>query len=196
MLDGNIAASMGASIGVLNIGALILSGWEAYKARKHADDLSESKGIGIAMYSWCQLTLVGVPVLLLIDQDDVTTRYFVKTGLVFLICTNKKEWDLSGGGRQSRLRVSGLNTMNMSGTHHLATNVSRTLSMGSNVNYNTQSRRLSNDSTLGSITENHVGQYKRVDLNAWSEWRFILKVRMILSWVMCAQGLVQLSEPL
>lgn len=42
--------------------------------------------IPIAMFSWFQLTLVGVPVLLLIDTDDVTARYFVQIGLVFLAC--------------------------------------------------------------------------------------------------------------
>jgi hypothetical protein len=74
------------AIGCINIGALILSCWQAYQARNHSDQLSEAKGIGFAMFSWFQLTLVGVPVLLLIDTDDVTARYFVQIGLVFLAC--------------------------------------------------------------------------------------------------------------
>ena len=74
------------ALGLINLGALILSCWQAYQARNHSDELSEAKGIGFAMFSWFQLTLVGVPVLVLIDQDDVKARYFVTIGLVFLAC--------------------------------------------------------------------------------------------------------------
>lgn len=74
------------AIGCINFGALILSCWQAYHARNHSDELSEAKGIVFAMFSWLQLTIVGVPVLLLIDQDDVAARYFIQIGLVFLAC--------------------------------------------------------------------------------------------------------------
>ena len=42
-----------AAIGLINMGALLLSCWEAYKARHHSDEYSEAKGIGIAMVSGC-----------------------------------------------------------------------------------------------------------------------------------------------
>ena len=64
-------------LGCINIGALLLACWQAYHARSHSGEFSEAKGIGIAMYSWLQLGLVGIPVLILIDQDDVASSYFV-----------------------------------------------------------------------------------------------------------------------
>jgi hypothetical protein len=74
------------ALGFINIGALLLCCWQAYKARNHSDELSEARGIAVALFSLLQLTLIGVPIMLLIDQDDVTARYFVSVGLVFLAC--------------------------------------------------------------------------------------------------------------
>jgi gamma-aminobutyric acid type B receptor len=87
-MSQNKAVEIGcwAVLGSINFGALLLCFWQAYKARIHSDEFSEAKGIGMAMFSWLQLTLIGLPVLLLIDQDDVTARYFVTVGLVFLAC--------------------------------------------------------------------------------------------------------------
>ena len=130
------------ALGVLNIGALILSCWQAYRARNHSDQFSEAKGIGIACYSWLQLTLVGVPVLLLIDQDDVTARYFVKCGLIFLFCMtllcslfvpihrNKSLHDSGRNSRSGSVTISGIN-INASTTSV----ISRKTSMGNDGNH-------------------------------------------------------------
>lgn len=107
------------AIGLINSTALILTCWQVYKARNHPEQYSEAKSIGIAMYTWFQLVIVGIPVLLLIDQDHVTARYFFTTVLVFLICIsllcsvfvpilrNKKESEVSSRGKVS---ISGLDT--------------------------------------------------------------------------------------
>ena len=113
------------TLGIINIGALLLVCWQAYHARSHSGEFSEAKGIGIAMYSWLQLGLVGIPVMLLIDQDDVTSTYFVQIGLVFLVCMsllvsiflpiwkNKKQHDSRPAGR-SNTTVSGVNMTTVS----------------------------------------------------------------------------------
>lgn len=66
--------------------ALLAAGYQAYKARNISDEFSESKHIGVALFSWFQLLLVGVPVLSLIDNDNPIARYLLTTMLVFLIC--------------------------------------------------------------------------------------------------------------
>jgi hypothetical protein len=60
--NGAVEKSCWIAIGCINIGALILSCWQAYQARNHSDELSEAKGIGFATFSWFQLTLIGVPI--------------------------------------------------------------------------------------------------------------------------------------
>ena len=113
------------TLAIINIGALLLACWQAYNARGHSGEFSEARGIGIAMYSWLQLGLVGIPVMLLIDQDDVTSSYFVQIGLVFLVCMsllvsiflpiwkNKKEHD-NRPAHRTNTTVSGVNMTSVS----------------------------------------------------------------------------------
>ena len=71
---------------VLNICALIATAYQAWKARNISDEFSETKIVGIALYSWLQLLVVGVPVLFLIDPDNTRPRYFIQVALLFAIC--------------------------------------------------------------------------------------------------------------
>lgn len=75
-----------AALGTLNVGALILALVQAWRARNISDEYSETKTVGVALYSWLQLLLVGVPALLLIDKDNSKARYFLLVALLFLVC--------------------------------------------------------------------------------------------------------------
>lgn len=74
------------SIGVLNFGALLLAAHQAIRARNISDEFSEAKNLGVALFSWIQLGLVGVPVVFLIDDDNPRARFFIISGLLFCIC--------------------------------------------------------------------------------------------------------------
>ena len=75
-----------AVLGILNIGALGLAILQAWRARSISDEYSETKSVGVALYSWLQLFLVGVPVLFLIDRHNTKARYFLISILIFLVC--------------------------------------------------------------------------------------------------------------
>lgn len=70
----------------INVAALVGASYQAYNARDLSDDFSESKSIGIALYSWVQLLIVAVPVLFLTSEDSVEARFFLQCGLVFAVC--------------------------------------------------------------------------------------------------------------
>jgi gamma-aminobutyric acid type B receptor len=71
---------------VINLGALCLACYQAFKARTISDDFSESKSMALAIYSWLQLCISGLPVLLLISKDNQAAKYFVVVLLVFAVC--------------------------------------------------------------------------------------------------------------
>ena len=62
----------------LNAGAMGIAMYQAWKARNISDDYSEAKHVGIALYSWMQLFVVGVPVLFLMHEDNPRAMYFLK----------------------------------------------------------------------------------------------------------------------
>uniref|UniRef100_A0A7S4JBK6 G-protein coupled receptors family 3 profile domain-containing protein n=1 Tax=Odontella aurita TaxID=265563 RepID=A0A7S4JBK6_9STRA len=107
---------------LVNTAALLLACFEAYKARNHSDEFSESKYLGVALYSWLQLTLVGCPILFLIDDGNPTAKYFLHCSLLFVVCMSmlmlifapilKKlcnRNDSNHTSDQANIHVSGLN---------------------------------------------------------------------------------------
>jgi hypothetical protein len=105
----------------INFFAMSLAIYEAYKARNISDDYSESKSLGIAIFSWIQILLVGCPVLFLIDEDNVAPKYFLQVVLIFVCCMSMlliifvplvlKTWSKPSAGNRQRtsMRISGLN---------------------------------------------------------------------------------------
>mmetsp|Transcript_7877 Transcript_7877/g.17476 ORF Transcript_7877/g.17476 Transcript_7877/m.17476 type:complete len:254 (+) Transcript_7877:2740-3501(+) len=71
---------------LLNFFALLAACHQAYKARELNSEFSESKNIGIALYSWLQLLVVSVPVLFVTTDDNVEARYFLQVGIIFAVC--------------------------------------------------------------------------------------------------------------
>lgn len=83
--NGTVTIIMLSLVIAVNILALIVAGYQAYQARNISDEFSESKTMGVALFSWFQLMIVGFPVLYLIDEDNPSARYFLNTLLVFAV---------------------------------------------------------------------------------------------------------------
>ena len=86
-MDGNGAVSivMTVLVCVVNFSAVFVAGFQAYQARNISDEFSESKNMGVALFSWFQLMIVGFPVLYLIGEDNPGARYFLQVLLVFAV---------------------------------------------------------------------------------------------------------------
>jgi hypothetical protein len=59
---------------------------QAFRARDISSEFSEAKYLGIAVFSWVQIGVVGVPVLFLVDEENVVAKYSLVVGFVFTIC--------------------------------------------------------------------------------------------------------------
>jgi len=116
---------------LVNVSALAITCWQAYKARNIGDEFSESKNLGRALFSWVQLLVVGVPVLFLIDQDNVSAKFFLQIALLFAMCMSMflfifvpmfsqlRSFQLSSIGKSMRnvfMKTSGPTTRPMRGS--------------------------------------------------------------------------------
>lgn len=68
----------------VNICALLLANYEAYRARKVSTEYGESQYVAIAMLSILQILIVGVPLIFLLVEYPQAS-YFVKVGIIFII---------------------------------------------------------------------------------------------------------------
>ena len=104
---------------ILNFGALILACYQAYRARNIEESFSESKNLGMAIFSWVQIVLVGFPVLFLINDDNSNARYFLQVSIMFTMCMAMlllifvplilQVKEQASGRPHSSVRISGLN---------------------------------------------------------------------------------------
>ncbi|CAJ1940216.1 unnamed protein product [Cylindrotheca closterium] len=76
----------------INAIALATACWEAYKARNVSKELSEASRIGMAIFSWMQIGLIGFPVILLLDKTNTIIVYFIKICLVFFSSMSLLLW--------------------------------------------------------------------------------------------------------
>ena len=67
----------------VNLSALSIACYQAFKARNISDEFSESKSVAFALFSWLELMLVALPAVFLIDDDNPIARYFMYISLVF-----------------------------------------------------------------------------------------------------------------
>ena len=74
-----------APLGIINVVVLIAANTIAYRTRMIKSEFSESKYIGIAVGSMLQACLVGVPVLLIVQQEP-RAYYVVLILLLFIVC--------------------------------------------------------------------------------------------------------------
>ncbi len=84
--DGIVATAMLFSIIVLCGVTFSMTVWQAFRARNISSAFSESKYLGIAVFSWVQLLMVGIPASFLVDDDNVVARYFLVVGLLIAVC--------------------------------------------------------------------------------------------------------------
>ena len=84
--DGPVSVAMICVVGIVNLSAFLVVCYQAYRARDVSDEFSESRNLGVALFSWVQLFLIGIPVLFLIDKDNPSARYFITAGLTFAVC--------------------------------------------------------------------------------------------------------------
>ena len=73
---------------LINLACLVLASYMAYSVRNVSDEFSESKRLGLALFCWLQLFVVAGPMLLLIDEDNPSARYFLQTGVIFAVCVS------------------------------------------------------------------------------------------------------------
>jgi len=76
----------------INFIALATACWEAYKARNLSRELSEASRIGMAIFSWAQIAVVGFPVIFLLDPTNTVINYFVRLCLVFFSSMSLLLW--------------------------------------------------------------------------------------------------------
>lgn len=84
--EGAVSTAMFALAVAVNASALFLACFQAYKARNISDEFSESKYLGIALYSWLQVLFVGFPIMFLIDDSNPSAKYFLSVALIVVIC--------------------------------------------------------------------------------------------------------------
>jgi 7 transmembrane sweet-taste receptor of 3 GCPR/5'-nucleotidase, C-terminal domain len=83
--NGTVNIIMISIVACVNIMAFLVACYQAYKARNISGDFSESRSVGIALFSWFQLLVVGAPVLYAIGKTNPPARFSLEAGLIFAI---------------------------------------------------------------------------------------------------------------
>ena len=116
----------GITLGVVNLGALAYTIYEAYLARDISMQFSESGYIMKSMIIMLSVSFIGIPVAI-IAREDPTASVFVASGLIFVVCMSllslifipkivflrKRREQLLHGTLESRVQIS-----IFSGTHN------------------------------------------------------------------------------
>ena len=84
-VTGHVGKIVFHMIAGVNVSALIYLCFHAYQARNLSESLSESKYIGFAIFSWLEVVLVGLPVMLLIRGGSPKVTYFLDVALMFVL---------------------------------------------------------------------------------------------------------------
>lgn len=79
------AAAYLVPLGLLNFCVLLKACWEAYEARNIEVEFSESKYIGLTIFSLCQGFLTGIPIVTVV-RETPEAFYLVLALAVFVIC--------------------------------------------------------------------------------------------------------------
>jgi len=82
--EGNAGVIFLILIVLIDFSALALACLQAYRARNVSTEYSESKYIGVAVLSWLQVMLVGMPLIFLVNENP-TASYFLKVVIIFII---------------------------------------------------------------------------------------------------------------
>jgi len=116
VLNGSVSVVMVSLLAVVNAVGLLATCYQAFKARNISTEFSESKYLGIAMFSWVQILLVGLPVYFLVDDTDNVVKYFILVTIFFLVCISMLVVifvpiiSVQRGEEKSRVHVTGLDS--------------------------------------------------------------------------------------
>ncbi|CAJ1964797.1 unnamed protein product [Cylindrotheca closterium] len=72
-------------LGLLNVGVMVVASWQAYRARKIKSEFAESKFVAMALVSMLQVSLIGMPLLVLV-RNDPRAWYWTMSLMIFIIC--------------------------------------------------------------------------------------------------------------
>jgi len=81
--DGTALAYIGSLLAIDGI-AILITLWQAYKARHITTDLSESKYIGIAVVAMFEASFIGVPVIGIVN-DQPNAVLFMSSAIIFVV---------------------------------------------------------------------------------------------------------------
>ena len=84
-ITGQVGNTLFGFLVAVHVSALLYLCFHAYKARNVSESLSESKHIGFAIFSWLEVVLVGIPVMLLLRDDYHRVKYFLSVSLLFVL---------------------------------------------------------------------------------------------------------------
>ena len=82
--EGNQYIIFVSLVGAINLSALFLACYQAYRAREISDEYSETRYIAVACGSMLQLTVVGLPLLFLV-HDNPSALFFMQAAILFVI---------------------------------------------------------------------------------------------------------------
>lgn len=73
-------------IGAVNLVALVMANLQAFRARNISSEFSDSFNVMMTMLSLLQALIIGIPVLILVQDNHVAT-YFIWCGMIFVMTT-------------------------------------------------------------------------------------------------------------
>lgn len=73
-------------LGLINLGLMIITCYQAWEARDIQSEFAESKWIGLAVFSMSQGFLTGIPIVIAVAKTQPETFYLTITMLIFVVC--------------------------------------------------------------------------------------------------------------
>lgn len=186
-LEGATGMTLLILTALFNVAVLLIACHQAYKAKDISDEYSESKHLGIALFGWVEIVLVGMPVLFLIENDNSNAKYFLQVILITCIClsmlliifipitmqfhAHKRRTSSAVGTARSKVHLSGFDMPDCdlpsasfhSGANELVT--SRTMSSGTD-NYSPERYRSEEFTTSRSHQLDIVEEEQSVGANS------------------------------
>merc|ERR1719221_2485838 len=80
---GNASKIFVSLIVAINLIALVMANYQAFKARSIATEFSESFYLGFILVCILQALVLCIPLLVIVD-DNIAAKYFVYTGFIFV----------------------------------------------------------------------------------------------------------------
>jgi len=122
--DEAVSEAANTLIGLINFGAFVFAAWQGCRARNVSDEFSESKRLGFGLFLWGQLLIIGIPILVILDDTEPAASLYLMVALIFGFCLSlivalyipiyfdvrksQQRPAESGAAQFDRIRVTGL----------------------------------------------------------------------------------------